>query len=92
MSLVKVKRFAQVTIPADIRKMAHIEQGDFVEITYNKTGQIIITPKRVSDKTVDWTKKFDEVLGNVRKAAKQGGVTSKTIDEAVKTARQRSEP
>jgi len=37
MSLVKVKRFAQVTIPADIRKMAHIEQGDFVEITY-KTG------------------------------------------------------
>ena len=91
MSLVKVKRFAQVTIPADIRKMAHIEQGDFVEMTY-KTGQIIITPKRVSDKIVDWAKKFDEVLGNVRKAAKQAGVTSKTIDEAVKTARQRSEP
>jgi AbrB family looped-hinge helix DNA binding protein len=91
MSLVKVKRFAQVTIPADIRKMAHIEQGDFVEITY-KTGQIIITPKRVSDKTVDWAKKFDEVLGNVRKAAKQASVTTKTIDKAVKTARQRSDP
>jgi AbrB family looped-hinge helix DNA binding protein len=91
MSLVKVKRFAQVTIPADIRKMAHIEQGDFVEMTY-KTGQIIITPKRVSDKTVDWAKKFDEVLGSVRNAAKRAGISANAIDEAVKTSRQRSEP
>jgi AbrB family looped-hinge helix DNA binding protein len=89
MSLVKVKRFAQVTIPADIRKKANIEQGDFVEVTY-ETGHIIITPKRVSDKTVDWSRKFDEALGSVRKAAKRTGITAKTIDEAVKTARQRS--
>ena len=89
MSLVKVKRFAQVTIPADIRKKANIEQGDFVEVTY-ETGHIIITPKRVSDKTVDWSRKFDEALGSVRKAAKRAGITAKTIDEAVKTARQRS--
>ena len=50
MSLVKVKRFAQVTIPVDIRRKAHIEQGDFVEMSY-ETGHIILTPKRVSDKT-----------------------------------------
>ena len=32
MSLVKVKRFAQVTIPADIRRKARIlKQGDLVE-------------------------------------------------------------
>jgi AbrB family looped-hinge helix DNA binding protein len=89
MSLVKVKRFAQVTIPADIRKRANIEQGDFVEMTY-ETGHIIITPKRVSDKSVDWTKKFDEALGRVQKAAKEAGITPRTIDETVKTARQRS--
>jgi AbrB family looped-hinge helix DNA binding protein len=89
MSLVKVKRFAQVTIPADIRKKANIEQGDFVEVTY-ETGHIIITPKRVSDKTVDWSRKFDEALGSVRNAGKRAGITAKTIDEAVKTARQRS--
>ncbi len=89
MSLVKVKRFAQVTIPADIRKKANIEQGDFVEVTY-ETGHIIITPKRVSDKTVDWSRKFDEALGSVRNAAKRAGITAKTIDEGVKTARQRS--
>jgi AbrB family looped-hinge helix DNA binding protein len=88
MSLVKVKRFAQVTIPVDIRRKAHIEQGDFVEISY-ETGHIILTPKRVSDKTVDWARKFDETLGSMRKAAKQAGLTAKDVDEAVKTARKK---
>jgi len=86
MSLVKVKRFAQVTIPADIRKKAHIEQGDFVEVSFD-SNHIILTPKRVSDKNVDWAQKFDEALGSVRKSAKRAGITVKSIDEAVKTAR-----
>lgn len=90
MSLVKVKRFAQVTIPADIRRKAHIEQGDFVEMSY-ETGHIILTPKRVSDKTVDWARKFDEALGDVRKAAKRSGLTSKSIDEAIKTVRKKAD-
>ena len=89
MSLVKVKRFSQVTIPADIRRKAHIEQGDFVEMSY-ETGHIILTPKRVSDKTVDWARKFDEVLGSVRKAAKVAGITAKNVDDAVKTARKKT--
>lgn len=86
MSLVKVKRFAQVTIPADIRKKAHIEQGDLVEVSY-ENNHITITPKRVSDKNVDWARKFDEALGSVRKSAKRAGITAKSIDEAVKTVR-----
>ncbi len=86
MSLVKVKRFSQVTIPADIRKKAHIEQGDFVEVSFD-SNHIILTPKRVSDKNVDWARKFDEALGSVRKPAKRAGITAKSIDEAVKTAR-----
>jgi AbrB family looped-hinge helix DNA binding protein len=86
MSLVKVKRFAQVTIPADIRKKAHIEQGDFVDISFDN-NLLIITPKRVSDKNVDWARKFDEALGSVQKSAKRAGITAKSIGEAVKTVR-----
>ena len=88
MSLVKVKRFAQVTIPSDIRRKAHIEQGDFVEMAY-ETGHIIMTPKRISDKTVDWARKFDEALGSVRKSAKRAGLTAKSVDDAVKRVRKR---
>jgi len=86
MSLVKVKRFAQVTIPADIREKAHIEQGDLVDVSFDN-NQIIITPKRISDKNMDWARKFDEVLGIVHKSAKRAGITTKSIDEAIKTAR-----
>jgi len=74
------------SIPADIRKKAHIEQGDFVEVSF-EGNHIILTPKRVSDKNVDWASKFDEALGSVRKSAKRAGTTAKSIDEAVKTAR-----
>jgi len=88
MALVRVKRFAQVTIPADIRRKARIEDGDFVEVSYDNK-HIILTPKRVSDRTVDWVQKFDAVLGNVRKAAKQADLSPKHVDEAVKNARQR---
>ena len=88
MSLVKVKRFAQVTIPANIRRKAHLEEGDFMEVSYDNK-HIIMTPKRVADKTMDWARKFDDALGTVRKSAKQAGITAKHIDEAVKTARQR---
>jgi len=90
MSLVKVKRFAQVTIPVDIRRKVPIEQGDFVEMSY-ETGRIIITPKRVSDRTVDWAQKFDQALGDVRKSAKRAGIRTKNVDEAVKIARKKAD-
>lgn len=87
MSLVKVKRFAQVTIPADIRRKAHLVQGDLVDISY-EDNRIVITPKRISDMKVDWARKFEEALGSVRTSAKQAGITVKDIDQAVKAARQ----
>lgn len=86
MSLVKVKRFAQVTIPAAIRRQAHIEQGDLLEISW-ENERIVITPKRISDKNVDWARKFEDALGSVRASAKQAGITAEDIDQAVKTAR-----
>ncbi|MBI5042567.1 MAG: AbrB/MazE/SpoVT family DNA-binding domain-containing protein [Nitrospirae bacterium] len=89
MSLVKVKRFAQVTIPADIRQKAHIDEGDYVEVKY-EGNKIVIIPKRISDKSVDWTKRFDEAVSEIRKIAKKTGITEKKVDEAVKAVRQRT--
>ena len=91
MSLVKVKRFAQVTIPAAIRRKAHIVQGDLLDIAY-AGNRIVITPKRVSDMHVDWERKFEETLGSVRTSAKEAGITSKDIDQAVKIARRGTGP
>ena len=89
MSLVKVKKFAQVTIPANIRHKAHIEEGDYVEVRYER-NMILMIPKRVTDKTVDWGKRFDDALGTVRTAAKKGAITEGDIESAVKSVRKRT--
>lgn len=89
MSLVKVKKFAQVTIPADIRQKAHVDEGDYVEVKY-EDNKIIIIPKRITDKSVDWAKRFDEAASEIRKAAKKADITEKKVEDAVKTIRQRA--
>jgi AbrB family looped-hinge helix DNA binding protein len=89
MSLVKVKKFAQVTIPADIRQKAKIEEGDYVEMKY-EDNKIIILPKRITDKSFDWEKRFDEALATVRMMARKSGITEKKVDGAVRSVRQRS--
>lgn len=89
MSLVKVKRFAQVTIPANIRQKARIEEGDYVDMKY-ENNMILIIPKRVTDKAVDWGKRFDDALGAVRTSAKKTGITERDIETAVKSVRKRA--
>lgn len=89
MPLVKVKRFAQVTIPAEIRQKAHIEEGDLVDVEY-EDNRIVIIPKRVTDKSIDWAKKFDEALSHVRTAAKKAGLSDQKIHDAVETVRKRT--
>lgn len=89
MALVKVKRFSQITIPSEIRQKAHIEEGDIVDVEY-EDNRIVIIPKRVTDKSIDWTKRFDEALLHVRIAAKKSGITNKDIEIAVKAVRKRT--
>ena len=89
MPLVKVKRFSQVTIPTAIRQKANIEEGDIVDMEY-EDKRIVITPKRITDKSIDWAKKFDEALSHVRAAAKKAGITEKDVEAAVRAARKRT--
>lgn len=89
MSLVKVKKFAQVTIPANIRQKAHIEEGDYMDVKY-EGNMILMIPKRVTDKAADWGKRFDDALGIVSTAAKKAGITEGDIETAVKSVRKRA--
>ncbi len=88
MSIVKVKKFAQVTIPASIRHKAHIEEGDYVEVSY-ENNRIVIIPKLVTDKSIDWNKRFEKAIAEVREAAKKTGISEKDIRTAVKSVRKR---
>ncbi len=54
MPVVKVRKRYQLTIPEEIRKKLDLEVGDYVEVRISKTGQLIITPKKLVDKRDAW--------------------------------------
>ncbi len=48
-----VRTKGQVTIPAEIRKAAHLEEGDPVEVELVEEG-ILLRPQKVIDATQAW--------------------------------------
>jgi AbrB family looped-hinge helix DNA binding protein len=51
--LVKVTRGGQVTIPAELRRQAGIEIGDYVEVRLEE-GHLVLLPKQLIDKDQTW--------------------------------------
>jgi antitoxin MazE len=51
--LVKVTRGGQVTIPAEMRRQAGIDIGDYIEIRLEE-GHLVLVPKQWIDKDQAW--------------------------------------
>ena len=49
MTLVRVKRSAQITLPADLRKQFHLEEGDYLEAEAVKEG-ILLKPVSILER------------------------------------------
>jgi AbrB family looped-hinge helix DNA binding protein len=50
----------QVTLPKEIRSKTNMEPGDFVEVTLDEEGHIILTPKKLVDasQAYFWTEEW----------------------------------
>lgn len=53
MPLVKVRRFAQVTIPVELREQFDLAEGDYLEATAVKEG-ILLKPVTVMEREKAW--------------------------------------
>lgn len=73
MSLSKVTRNFQVTIPAGVREALHIRVGAFVDFVVQK-GQVILKPKTMIDEEQAWfwTKEWQEGEREVEESIKKG--------------------
>lgn len=48
MSLVKLRRAAQITLPQEIRDTARVKEGDYLEIEVTASGAILLKPVNIS--------------------------------------------
>lgn len=92
MSLVKIKRFAQVTLPPDVRKKFHLSEGDYLEAEAVEQG-ILLKPVAVVERKRAWNRLFD-VLDSVKEKKPRRGKKPKQeeeeISDMVKDFRKRS--
>ncbi len=48
MTLVRVHRAAQITLPPDIREAARLQEGDYLEVEVTEAGAIILRPVSIA--------------------------------------------
>lgn len=48
MTLVKVRRAAQITLPRDIREAARLEEGDYLQAEVTESGVILLRPVSIA--------------------------------------------
>ena len=63
MAIIKLRRFAQLTLPSEIRKQFRLTEGDYLEVQSTKTG-ILLKPVSMVDRAAAW-KDVGKVLKQV---------------------------
>ena len=53
MTLMRVRPKGQITLPDGIRRQAHLDEGDYLEVTVEE-GAIVMRPKRLIDADQAW--------------------------------------
>lgn len=64
MTLMRVRRAAQLTLPTEIRRALHVKDGDYLEAKVVKNG-VLLKPVAITEREMAW-KKIEEIAGRVR--------------------------
>jgi len=87
MTLTRVTRNGQITLPAAVRRAAGIEEGDLIAVTI-EGDTITLVPKRLVDKSQAffWSEAWQQVEREASEDIAQGRVRSFNDVEALITA------
>ena len=62
MSFTKIRNKGQITLPADVRKLANLKDGDVVEVEVSAEGDVILRPRKLipASQAWFWTESWQE--------------------------------
>lgn len=81
--LLKLRKNAQLTLPTQIRKSAHLEDGDILDCEV-RDGQIVLTPKKLIDKrdTWFWSAEWQQAEAQAQKDIQDGNTSEfESVDD-----------
>ena len=81
MSSTVVRGKGQITIPSEIRKAAHLEEGDPVEVEIVEDG-ILLRPQKVIDATQAWFWRPEWQVGEREAAADLAAGRSRVLESS----------
>ena len=77
MTLMRVRRAAQLTLPADVRQALNVQEGDYLEAEIVKGG-VLLKPVSVVERKRAW-KRIEKTVADVRdKNADPGGTKNRS--------------
>ena len=53
MTFTRMRAKGQLTLPEEIRRAAHVDEGDYLEVS-TRRGEIVMRPKRLVDAEQTW--------------------------------------
>ncbi len=81
MTLVKVRRAGQITLPVELREQFALKEGTYLEAEAVQGG-ILLKPKTVVDRTQAWQRVLD-AMGQVVDTAPKPGQTVQEQEEEI---------
>jgi AbrB family looped-hinge helix DNA binding protein len=79
MSLVKIRRAAQITLPSDIRQALGVKEGDYLEAELVEGG-VMLKPIAVVDRETA-RRRLMEILGDSRRGSRYVGSGPEPSDD-----------
>jgi AbrB family looped-hinge helix DNA binding protein len=81
MALMRVRRAAQLTLPADLRRALNVKEGDYLEARVVKNG-VLLKPVSVVERKRAW-QEIQRATSHVRDLKPKRGETHFTREEAI---------
>ncbi len=81
MALVKVRRAAQITLPAEVREKLNVREGDYLEAEITERG-VLLKPIALVERDKAWEKVF-AAMDRVEPTPEQAGKSFEEQEEEI---------
>ena len=85
-TMIQIRSNGQITLPASVRRMANLKEGDTLELTVEEDGSLHLSPKIAIDRSQAyfWTKRW-QTGEQEAQADIEGGNTTRfdNVDDAL---------